>query len=40
MYLNEQIKVTFVIVAACGSIASHDLLSVNLSLHRNMLTDG
>ena len=38
-YLDQQVKVTQIIVAACWCVRSHDALSVDFRLNRNMLTD-
>ena len=39
-YLDQQVKVTQIIVAACWCVRPHDALSVDFCLDRNMLTDG
>ena len=39
-YLDEKVEVSKVVVTARRSVATHDLLSVNLSRDRNVLTNG
>lgn len=37
--LDEEVKMSAVIVAASGSVAAHDLLAVDLCRDRDMLTN-
>lgn len=39
-HLNQEVKVTKVVIATGGCVATHYLLSVDLSSHRDVLSNG